>query len=69
MPEYPKKVTILADTLNIRSGPGSQYGIIGSTSKGKIWFVDGVEKVGSNLWYWIGNAKKVWLAAWWTKAI
>jgi GH25 family lysozyme M1 (1,4-beta-N-acetylmuramidase) len=62
VPEY---VTVNVTTLNLRQSPNGT--ILGTTSKGKLFYPDGAElDANGNPWYYIGKKKKLYLAAWLT---
>lgn len=60
----PSKITISANSVRIRSGPGTDYDMIGSTSQGDTFQL--VES--QNDWYKVtlSNGKTGWIAAWLT---
>ncbi|QDH70276.1 SH3 domain-containing protein [Marilutibacter alkalisoli] len=43
--------TVTADTLNVRSGPGTGYGIVGTSPKGSKWSVIGSSGDWRKIWY------------------
>ena len=53
------KVTVTRDGVNIRSGPGTTYGIVGSANTGDQMEITDTRKVGDLLW---GKFTKGWIA-------
>lgn len=70
-PDFPSKVFITADKLNIRNSTVvSDSTFIGHAYKNTVWYPDGVELDTNNRkWYYFGEAKKIYLASWWTKEV
>lgn len=44
------RVKIIASALNIRKGPGTNYGIVATARKGQVYTIAGEEKNGNTVW-------------------
>lgn len=59
---YTAKVSITSGTLNVRSGPGTNYSIIGSLANGTKVNIDGTNSWENDTWMYISSPMVGWVS-------